>query len=104
MPAGGPISKRLDLMDIVALSPWDDWARKPSWRFSTGVDQAKELGCNGPSCMYYDLGGGAGLSALTHLGRRELYYVMARRISARGRSSTGGGASERAERRACCST
>ena len=72
-----PYLERLDLMDIVALSPWDDWARKPSWRFSTGVDQAKELGCNGPSCMYYDLGGGAGLSALTHLGRRELYYVMA---------------------------
>ena len=72
-----PYLERLDVVDIVALSPWDPWVRKPSWRFSTGVDQAKELGCNGPSCMYYDLGGGAGLTAQTRLGRRELYFAMA---------------------------
>jgi hypothetical protein len=69
--------ERLDVVDILALAPWDPWVRKPSWRFSTGVDQAKELGCNGPSCMYYGLGGGAGLSAATRLGRRELYYALA---------------------------
>ena len=72
-----PYIERLDLVDIIALAPWDPWVRKPSWMFSTGVDQAKELGCNGASCMYYNLGGGGGLAALTHLGRRELYYVLA---------------------------
>ncbi|MCX5794551.1 MAG: DUF4105 domain-containing protein [Elusimicrobia bacterium] len=72
-----PYIERLDLFDIVALTPWDPWLRKLSWRISTGVDQAKELGCNGASCMYYGLGGGAGLSALTHLGRRELFYALA---------------------------
>jgi hypothetical protein len=72
-----PYIERLDLVDVVALTPWDPWVRKPSWKFSTGVDQAKELGCNGASCMYYGLDGGAGLSALSHLGRRELYYAMA---------------------------
>jgi hypothetical protein len=72
-----PYIERLDIVDIVSLSPWDGWVRKPSWKLSTGVDQAKELGCNGPSCMYYDLDGGAGLSAQSHLGRRELYYAMA---------------------------
>jgi hypothetical protein len=72
-----PYIERLDLVDIVALTPWDPWLRKLSWKASTGVDQAKELGCNGASCMYYDLGGGAGLSALTRLGRRELTYAMA---------------------------
>lgn len=72
-----PYIERLDVVDILALAPWDPWMRKLSWRFSTGVDQAKELGCNGASCMYYDLGGGAGLSAATRLGRRELYYALA---------------------------
>ncbi len=72
-----PYIERLDLVDIIALTPWDPWLRKPSWEFSTGVDQAKELGCHGASCMSYDLRGGAGLSTLTHLGRRELYYAMA---------------------------
>jgi hypothetical protein len=52
-------------------------ARQPSWKFSTGVDQAKELGCRGADCMYYNLNAGLGLSALSHIGRRELYYALA---------------------------
>ncbi len=69
--------ERLDLVGIVSLSPWDPWIKKPSWKLSTGVEQAKELGCSGASCMYYGLNGGAGLSALSHVWRRELYYALA---------------------------
>ncbi len=72
-----PYIERLDLVNIVSLAPWDSWLRQPSWKVSTGVDQAKELGCNGASCMYYGLRAGAGVSALTRLIRRELYFAMA---------------------------
>ncbi|MBI2387927.1 MAG: DUF4105 domain-containing protein [Elusimicrobia bacterium] len=69
--------ERLDVAAIVSMSPWDPWVRKPSWKLSTGVDQAKELGCSGASCMYYDLNAGGGLSAQSRLWRRELYYALA---------------------------
>lgn len=70
-------AERFDLVNIVSMSPWDPWVRKPSWRLTSGVDQAKELGCSGASCMYYGTTVGAGLSALSHVGRRELYYALA---------------------------
>jgi len=69
--------ERLDIASIVSLSPWDPWVRKPSWKLSTGVDQAKELGCSGASCMYYNLNAGGGLAAQSRLWRRELYYALA---------------------------
>lgn len=69
--------ERFDIVNIVSMSPWDPWVRKPSWRLSTGVDQAKELGCSGPSCLYYNINAGGGLCALSHLGRRELYFALA---------------------------
>ncbi|MCR4297117.1 MAG: DUF4105 domain-containing protein [Elusimicrobia bacterium] len=69
--------ERLDIASIVALSPLDPWVRKPSWKLSTGVDQAKELGCSGAACMYYALNGGMGVAAQSRLLRRELYYVLA---------------------------
>jgi hypothetical protein len=43
---------------------------------STGIDQAKELGCGPVACMNYDLDGGMGLAAETHLIRKELYYAF----------------------------
>lgn len=72
-----PYVERLDIARIVSLSPLDPWVRKPSWKLSTGVDQAKELGCSGASCMYYALNGGMGVAAQSRLLRRELYYVLA---------------------------
>ncbi len=69
--------ERLDLVRIASLQPWDPWVRKPSWKVSAGVDQAKERGCAGADCMYVGLDVGTGLSAETRLGRRELYYAFA---------------------------
>jgi hypothetical protein len=69
--------EKLDVLSIISLTPWDPWVLKPSWKLSTGVDQAKELGCYGADCMYYNLNGGMGLAAESSLWRRELYYLMA---------------------------
>jgi len=68
--------EKLDLINVMSLSPLDPWVVKPSWKVSTGVDQARELGCEGPSCMYYDLDGGGGLAAQTRLLGREVYYLL----------------------------
>lgn len=68
--------ERLDIARIVSLSPWDPWVRQPSWKLSTGAEQAKELGCTGSSCLYYSLNAGLGASAQTRLWRRELYYFL----------------------------
>lgn len=69
--------ERLDLISIVSMSPLDPWVREGSWKLSTGVDQAKELGCAGVSCMYYNANAGGGLSVQSHLWRRELYFALA---------------------------
>ena len=58
-----PYVERLALVDIVSLSPWDPWIKKPSWRVSTGVEQAKELGQDPVGSMIYDLSAGFGLAA-----------------------------------------
>lgn len=68
--------ERLDLVNIVSLAPWDPWIHRISWKASTGVDQAREYGCDGPGCMYYNLNAGGGLSAATSLWRHELYYGL----------------------------
>ncbi len=38
--------ERLDLIDIVSLSPYDPLFKKKSWRFGIGVDTIKDLNCN----------------------------------------------------------
>ncbi|MFA6093486.1 MAG: DUF4105 domain-containing protein [Elusimicrobiota bacterium] len=68
--------ERLDLVNIVSMSPLDAWVKAPSWKLSTGVDQAKELGCSGASCMYYNVNVGAGVSAQSRLWKRELYFAL----------------------------
>ncbi|MBI3553432.1 MAG: DUF4105 domain-containing protein [Elusimicrobia bacterium] len=72
-----PYVERFDLVDIMSLSPWEAWNRKPSWKASAGIDQAKELGCGPVACMHYDLDAGLGLAFETHLGRKEIYYALA---------------------------
>ncbi|MBI5247389.1 MAG: DUF4105 domain-containing protein [Elusimicrobia bacterium] len=69
--------ERLAVVDIVSLSPWDSWVKTPSWTFATGAEQAHELGCEGNSCLYYGLGGGAGLAAEAHVLGHELFYALA---------------------------
>jgi hypothetical protein len=72
-----PYIERLALVDIASLVPWDPWVPQISWRASTGVDQAKEYGCAGPSCMYYDGNVGGGIAYSTSFLGRELYYALA---------------------------
>jgi hypothetical protein len=58
-----PYVERATLVDIVSLTPWDRWVRKPSWRVSAGVEQAKELGKAPDDSMVFDVSPGIGLSA-----------------------------------------
>lgn len=38
-----PILERAALVDIVSLSPWDRWIRRPSWRVAFALEHAKEV-------------------------------------------------------------
>ncbi|MBI4345802.1 MAG: DUF4105 domain-containing protein [Elusimicrobia bacterium] len=69
--------ERLDLARLVSLSPLDPWVRRPSWFATTGLDQARELGCAGWGCAAYVLRGGMGTAAVTRVLRRETWYVFA---------------------------
>ena len=49
------------LIDIMSLSPWDPWVRKPSWNLHTGVGVANDLDrAPKQSDGYYGLNGGSG--------------------------------------------
>jgi hypothetical protein len=65
------------LIDIMSLSPWDDWVRKPSWNVHTGLAVANELNRDPENSLYYGLNTGTGLSLQSHLWRRELFYALA---------------------------
>ncbi len=53
----------LTLVDILSLTPWDAWTRKPSWAVQTGLDTAFEAGVPAPDALYYEGRAGTGLSA-----------------------------------------
>ncbi len=55
--------KDLTLIDILSLTPFDSWTRKPSWAVQTGLDTAYETGTPGPDALYYEGRTGTGLSA-----------------------------------------
>ena len=72
-----PFIEKLTLLEIISLSPWDQWIKKPSWKVITGLDLAKELDCVPRNCLYYGLNLGRGLSLKTELWREETFYLMA---------------------------
>jgi hypothetical protein len=50
------------LVEIMSLSPWDPWTRKPSWTEGTGLDTAFELGKPAHKSLVYEGHFGSGLS------------------------------------------
>jgi hypothetical protein len=72
-----PYLERAALVDILSLSPWDPWVRKPSWRVSSGVEQAKELGKAPVDSMIYDTSAGFGLAWEPALPLRPLVFAFA---------------------------
>lgn len=53
----------LRLVEILSLSPWDSWTKKPSWTEGTGLDTAFELGKPAYKSLVYEGHVGSGLSA-----------------------------------------
>ena len=53
----------LRLVEILSLSPWDSWTKKPSWTEGTGLDTAFELGKPAYKSLVYEGHVGSGLAA-----------------------------------------
>ncbi|MFA5138995.1 MAG: DUF4105 domain-containing protein [Elusimicrobiota bacterium] len=87
--------QKFDLANVVSLSPWDSWLRKPSWRLASGLRRAEELSCGESSCLAAELSGGPGLAARLRE-RAPLVYALVEAECAAGsplhlRHRVGGG-------------
>lgn len=58
----------LRLGEVLSVSPWDPWIRKPSWTMGTGLETAFELGKRASDSLIYEGHLGTGLA--TELGPR----------------------------------
>lgn len=58
----------LRLGEVLSVSPWDPWIRKPSWTMGTGLETAFELGKPAADSLVYEGHFGTGLA--TELGPR----------------------------------
>jgi hypothetical protein len=74
----------LDLLDITSTLPYDRWVHGASWKVWLGGDNARELGCDGPSqnphgwsCLYGGATTGGGLAARLGPHRRGLVFAFA---------------------------
>lgn len=72
-----PYLERLALVDIVSLTPWDRWVKKPSWHVFAGADQAKELNRAPVDSLVGEVKPGGGLSFAPDLPLRPLLYGFA---------------------------
>lgn len=53
----------LRLAEVLSVSPWDPWIRKPSWTMGTGLETAFELGKPAADSLVYEGHAGTGLAA-----------------------------------------
>jgi hypothetical protein len=65
----------LRVVEVLSVSPWDSWMRKPSWTVGTGLDTAFELGKPAADSLVYEGHAGTGLAA--DLGPRASGYALA---------------------------
>ena len=52
----------LKVIEVLSVSPWDPWMRKPSWTVGTGLDTAFELGRPASESLVYEGHAGTGLA------------------------------------------
>jgi len=72
-----PYIERAAFADIVSLTPWDRWVRKPSWHVFAGVTQAKELRRDPRNALVGDINPGIGVAASPDVPLRPLLYAFA---------------------------
>lgn len=53
-PTERPYVRDLRVLDIVSLTPFDSWTRKPSWALGTGLDTAYAAGRGPADSLVYD--------------------------------------------------
>lgn len=58
----------LRVIDILSLTPFENWTKKPSWALGTGLDTAFETGAAPADALVYDGHLGTGLSFGNNLG------------------------------------
>jgi len=69
--------QELTLIDILSLSSWDRWTRKPSWKVRTGLSAAGDVKQDPEDSLMYGLQVGPGISLRTHVLRGEHWYALA---------------------------
>lgn len=67
--------ERATLLNVVSLSPIDSLFRAPSWKLNLGMQTIRHGECQ--LCSNWNVNGGIGASAETHLFRREVFFAFA---------------------------
>ena len=67
--------ERATLLNVVSLSPIDSLFRAPSWKLNLGMQTIRHGECQ--LCSNWNVNGGIGASAETHLFRREVCFAFA---------------------------
>jgi len=68
------ILERLDLLDIISLSPLDIWIKKWSWAVKTGFERTHRTQCPDYGCLTYDLV--VGFGGTLKFGPLALYSLL----------------------------
>lgn len=67
--------ERATLLNVVSLSPVDSLFRAPSWKLNVGMQTIRYGDCR--LCSNWSMNGGIGVSAETHVLRREVFFAFA---------------------------
>ena len=67
--------REFKVIDVLSVSPWDPWMKKPSWTVGTGLDTAFEKGRFAGDSLIYEGHVGTGLAA--ELGAAGSAWLMA---------------------------
>ncbi len=76
--------EQAELLRITSIYPYDPGSFKLSWKAHTGAVLPREKRCAKWRCLSWYGNAGAGLSAMTKLWRREVFYVFAEAEGAGG--------------------
>jgi hypothetical protein len=66
--------ERVDLVNLLSASAWDDWIPKTAWKVRASGSIARSFGCHGYTCAYGGVDTGAGIAL--RLGRPFLVYFL----------------------------
>ncbi len=68
--------EQAEVLRITSLFPYDPWVFKLSWKAHTGIVLPREKRCPRWECLSYYGNAGAGITFMTKLWRREVFYAF----------------------------